>query len=80
MKSQQNFTQVQAALTLLPENTDLFFSRRFSRPAAPDLRIVRTENHLEFLRVSKQVAASESWAYAVLGACAVPAVIEAFLR
>ena len=80
MKPQQNFTRIEVAITLLPENTDLFFGRSFSGRPAPNLRIVRAENNLEFLRVSKQLAASESWVYAVLGGCALSAIIAAFLR
>jgi hypothetical protein len=79
MKSQQIFNRMQV-LTFIPQNTDALFLRRFSPPATPHLRIVRREDHLEFLRVSRQLGASEGWVYATLGACALSGVIAAFAR
>jgi hypothetical protein len=79
MKPQQNLNRMQV-LTFIPQNTDALFARRFSPHVAPQLRIVRREDNLEFLRVSRQVGGGEGWAYAALGACALTATIAAFVR
>ena len=79
MKSQPSFKRMHV-LSFIPHNTDSLFLRPFSPPAIPHLRIVRKEDHLEFLRVSRQLAAGDGWAYAALGACAVSGIIAAVAR
>jgi hypothetical protein len=67
-------------LTFIPQTTDGFFVRRFTPPATLQLRIVLREDHLEFLKVSKQTGAGEGWVYAALGACALSTIVAAFAR
>ena len=67
-------------LTFIPQSTDALFLRRFSPPAGPQLRIVRRQDNLEFLKVSREVTACEGLAYAALGACALSGIVAAFAR
>ena len=81
MKPQENFTRAQVALTLGAGHAEVLFDRRFKRRRpSPDIRIVRSDANLEFLRVSREVGSAEGWAYAALGACALPAIVAAFVR
>jgi len=80
MKQPENFTRAQAALTLRAGHTEVLFDRRFNTRQTPHIRIVRNDANLEFLRVSREVGTAEGWAYAALGACALPAIVAAFVR
>jgi hypothetical protein len=80
MKPQENFTRAQVALTLGAGHTKVLFDRRFNTRPTPNIRIVRNDANLEFLRVSREVGTAEGWAYAALGACALPAIVAAFAR
>jgi hypothetical protein len=80
MKLPENFTRAQPALTFGRGHTEVLFDRGFNTRSIPNIRVVRSDANLEFLRVSRQVGIAEGWAYAALGACALPAIVAAFVR
>jgi len=80
MKPQENFARAQVALSLGAGQTKVLFGRSCNTRPTSHIRIVRSDAHLEFLRVSREEGTAEGWAYAALGACALPAIIAAFAR
>jgi len=67
-------------LTFIPQKTDVLVRQRISLITGPQLRIVRREHNLQFLRTSQKVGAAEGLAYAALGACALSGIVAAFAR
>jgi hypothetical protein len=82
MKPQHNFNRGEVSLTLMSESAEALFGRRPTTQPAPYIKVFgkSSKQSLEFVRVSRQVTAWETVAYAALGLSALGGTVAAFLN